>query len=323
MAEWLVRQGGGDAIGPVSTELVIRGIEAGKVAITAEVCRVGTHDWMPLEFVEEFAHVAVDEEAATRVTDSPWFLDGGPLPSAPRRPPPPPPRSSPGRPPPPPVRSAPRAPAPPPPAPPAPPRVAPPAPAARAYGEVDDEAMTRVATSPRDASGARAYEFDDETMTRVAAPRNAPEPIGAGPKKPGLLKTAPMYPGDFPEIEPVRPAAGEPSRPRPPTPRPAAGMPAGESSIEVRADLLPGPGPAPPPAFPPPPAGFGPAPEPQPQPMAMPALQQYGAPPQQAYGRPPAPPPARGDGGVKALIALIVLLFLALMAVLVLLVVRR
>jgi hypothetical protein len=343
MAEWHVRQAGSRPIGPVSTELVIRGIEAGKVDLTAEVCRVGSRDWMPIDMVDEFAHVAVDEEAATRVTESPWFADQpsspvaasqpriapppapkpssslglprarAPLPSAPRAAPPPPP-----------VRSAPRA---------SQPRQPPiPLPAQNRYGETDDDAMTNVVHSPLDA-GAVTYECDDETMTRVAAPRAPAEPLGAAPKKPGLLKTAPMWAADMPDIEPVRPVAAEPSR-RLPAPRPAAGAPP-ESAIEVRADLLAGPvemPPAPPgfggPAFPPPqqsfdvarfaptqPAGTGPAPGGY-APMPAPP-QQYGYPPQ------PSPPQRSADSGVKALIALIALLFLALMTVLILLVLRR
>lgn len=341
MTEWLVRQAGSAPIGPVSTELVARGIEAGKVSLTAEVCRVGTADWLPIDMVDEFAHVAYDEEAATRVTDSPWFMDGASQPSRPRIAPPPPPErsrpASPGLParpvsspraaaPAPPSRSLPRMPVPSAPrhAPP-PPRPPPPAaPAALAYGDVDDEAMTRVAGAPSEA-GSAAYEFDDETMTRVAAPRAPSEPIGARAKKPGLLKTVPMAPDELPPIPAVRPAAGEPAR-RPPTPRPAAGLPASESSIQVRPDLLPGP--AAPPAFPPAPAGFGAAPAAPPA-----AYPTAGYPPAgpEAYGQPPptygAPGPPRprasGDGGVKALIALIALLFLALMVVLILLVLRR
>jgi hypothetical protein len=344
MAEWHVRQAGSRPIGPVSTELVIRGIEAGKVALDAEVCRVGSRDWMPIDMVDEFAHVAVDEEAATRVTESPWFAD---QPSQPRIAPPPAPkpssslglpqapapalRSSPRiAPPAPPRSSAPHIPrVPPPRAPPPPPPV--PMAAQNPYGEVDDETMTNVVASPLDA-GVVSYECDDETMTRVAAPRGPAPPIGAPEKKPGLLKTAPMWAGDMPDIPPVRPAAGEPASRRLPAPRPAAGAPP-DSAIEVHPDLLAGP-----PEMPPAPPGFGPPGFPPPQQSFdvarfAPTMPAAGPPPPAPYPAPqhpqaqplhPGPLPARGtDSGVKALIALIALLFLALMTVLILLVLRR
>jgi hypothetical protein len=340
MAEWHVRQDGGRPIGPVSTELVIRGIEAGKVALTAEVCKVGTRDWMPIDMVDEFSHVAYDEDAATRVTESPWFVEQHS--SQPRIAPPPPPTrpkqiSSLGL------------PAPPPPPPPAPsgprtavlqprsmPLAAPPppkalpvpsrGPAARPY-EVDENARTRVATDA--AAGVSTYEFDDETMTRVAAPRAPAALLGAPPKNRGLLKTAPMWNTGGSPIEPVRPAAGEPARVT--MPRPAAGT-RPEAAIQVREDLMTSA-----PNFPPAPPGFGAGPAQGAMPKAQgyqpppfqPTLPAGMAPPQPNHG--PAPPahyqPApverRGDGGVKALIALIVLLFMALMVVLILLVLRR
>ncbi len=299
MAEWLVRQSGAAPIGPVTTELLRRGIEAGKVGLGAEVCRVGTSDWLPLDMVDEFSDVAYDEEAATRVTESPWFAEQ----SAPK-PPPPPPRSVP-KPPPPGLGQTLRIPP-------------PPEPAASSY-DADDDAMTHVASPAGGMPASASYDFDDETMTRVAAPRAPEAPIGHAPAKPGLLETAPMWEGGMPEIQPVRPAAGAPA------PRPAAGRLPDSDAIEVRADLRVPEFPSAPPGFPPPPglqaappaytSSAPPAPQHHPQPYQPPP---YQAPPA------PAPPPAEsGDGGVKALIALIIVLFLALMVVLILLVLRR
>jgi hypothetical protein len=363
MAEWLVREGTSPPIGPVSTELVLRGLETGRVSASAEVCRVGTRDWLAIDLVDEFASAAMadaDDEAATRVTDSPWFMEQqsqavAKPPAPPDRPsqgslglPPPPPRQAgaparQGTPPQPALRSVPRAHPPPPPAPAARPHP-PPAPAARphpaparpadarlapgarAYGDVDDEARTRVASSPDQNIG--PDEFDDETMTRVAAPKTASGVIGGRPKRAGLLKTAPMQ-----EVVPIRPAAGAP----PPVMRPAAGAEM-DSAIQLRADLEPRPGmPAPPPGYRPLAGGFQ-APPPHMQgPVGPSAPSPFGptfpagvAPPA-AYQQPPPmypypqqqPAEPAGDGGVKALIALIVVLFVALMVVLILLVLRR
>jgi hypothetical protein len=358
VAEWLVRQGSGKPIGPVSTELVIRGIEAGKIAISAEVCRVGTSDWLPLDMVDEFSDVAYDDDAATRVTDSPWFMDHQ---SQSRRAGPDPRAGSPvhapkvsglGLPPaPPPIASSPRpgpasrraAPAPPvrrPP--PQPQRAAPPqpSPASNAY-TADDDAKTRVAGAPSEA-GQSSYEFDDETMTRVAAARVPDQPIGIAPKNTGLLKTAPMWSADLPDAAlPRKPS--EITRHPAPTPRPAAGA-RPEASIQVRADLM-----APVPAMPPPPPGFARAepafPPARPAaadhsafgptmpagPAPPPAYAREQAPPQPpAYGQPPAyaqrpaayyvPPPPPEPRGDGGVKALIALIVVLGLALMVILI---
>jgi len=51
--EWYVSAGEGEAIGPVSTELVARGIVAGKVPRTAFVARVGDTSWQDVLDVPE------------------------------------------------------------------------------------------------------------------------------------------------------------------------------------------------------------------------------------------------------------------------------
>lgn len=121
MAEWWVRQGSQEPLGPMPAELLIRGIRAGKVPIESEVCPVGGREWLPLEAIEEFQDAFPADSVRTHVIESPWFLEQSPAsqPSARSHPIPPPP---------------------------------PPAPAgSQAYqDDVDDQANTRVARPSRD-----------------------------------------------------------------------------------------------------------------------------------------------------------------------------
>lgn len=356
MTEWWVRQGGSAPIGPVSTELVIRGIDAGKVSNEAEVCQVGGQEWLPIDMVSEFVGYTFDDEAATRVVDSPWFESEAarsiraPSAQSARLPPPPPARASPGRmgPPPPPSRApfappppsrAPVAAAPPsrapvpasrapvPPGPSRPPVTAPlhsaprqpAAPASAAYDESDD-AATRVA-SPLSEVSPRSYAFDDETMTRVATGRASAAP--AQRSQGGVLPTLPMdqlkdlEAAMRPIISP-RPAAGAP--PVPSSPRPSL---QDEPSIQVAPGLQV-------------PAGSFPAVKPTEDFQAVvPTVADVGLQQSQRGYRPEALPPTQGfqqyppsyqqepDQGLRALVALIVFLALALACVLVLLFIRR
>ena len=45
MVDWYVWAEGGDLVGPVSDELLSRGILAGKVPVTAKISQVGTSNW--------------------------------------------------------------------------------------------------------------------------------------------------------------------------------------------------------------------------------------------------------------------------------------
>jgi hypothetical protein len=326
MTDWWVRQGGSAPIGPVSTELVIRGIDAGKVSNEAEVCPVGGREWLPIDMVSEFIGYTFDDEAATRVVDSPWFESEAarsmrlPPQSARVAPPPPPQRHTA------PLASSrvavPNS---------APTRVAPPPPPSRApislprssapvaalpYDESDD-AATRVA-SPMSEVSPRSYAFDDETMTRVATGRSSAAP--AAPRAgPGVLPTLPMRElEDMQEkLRPVtapRPAAGAPPPPSGPRLDPDD-----EPSIQVNPALQV-------------PAGSFPR---------TPLTEEYQAveptvadrppypaplPPTQGFQQYPPPPPSytnEPDQGLRALVALIVFLAVALAIVLVLLFIRR
>ena len=50
----------GNAVGPVSTDLVVRGIKHKKIATNAYVCVVGASEWQSLVDVAEF-HAALSE----------------------------------------------------------------------------------------------------------------------------------------------------------------------------------------------------------------------------------------------------------------------
>ena len=70
MNRWWVTQRGREPIGPVETDLVVRGIAAGKVPGDALVCPVGGNRWEPLDAVPPFARAlaklgraAVDAES--------------------------------------------------------------------------------------------------------------------------------------------------------------------------------------------------------------------------------------------------------------------
>ena len=55
---WWVRYETSEPVGPVEQQLVLRGIQAGKVPRAAQVCRIGSNDWAPLVVVEPFAAAA-------------------------------------------------------------------------------------------------------------------------------------------------------------------------------------------------------------------------------------------------------------------------
>jgi hypothetical protein len=54
MTYWRIRRGNAPMVGPVNTERVIRGIEAGRIPIDAEVQRVGDESWTRIAQVPEF-----------------------------------------------------------------------------------------------------------------------------------------------------------------------------------------------------------------------------------------------------------------------------
>lgn len=151
MAQWMVRSDGSDPIGPVTTELLLRGIAQGRVPVESEVQELGSREWQILEFVDVFADAIQSDDAMTKLAESPLDDDdilayadaeeaftrlavpggapataprGAPKPTAPHgRPPPPPPPNS--------AR-----------------HLAPPPPPSSATYQEDDDAATRVASSP-------------------------------------------------------------------------------------------------------------------------------------------------------------------------------
>jgi len=59
MANWHVRHGDGDAVGPIGTDLVVRGLMAGRVPLDALVRREGDERWTPVARVAEFREAAL------------------------------------------------------------------------------------------------------------------------------------------------------------------------------------------------------------------------------------------------------------------------
>lgn len=69
---WYVRSEGPDAVGPVTTELLIEGVRAGRVPITSLVCPVGGSEWLPLI---EFTRLAL---AIREALPPPPFVEPAP-----------------------------------------------------------------------------------------------------------------------------------------------------------------------------------------------------------------------------------------------------
>ena len=68
--QWWVTQGGQEPVGPVSTELVVRGLAAGRVPLDSYVCEVGGSAWKPVRDVRDFTE-AVAIAAALKVEERP------------------------------------------------------------------------------------------------------------------------------------------------------------------------------------------------------------------------------------------------------------
>jgi hypothetical protein len=68
--KWWVTEAGNQPIGPVTTDLILRGIEAGKVPLVALVCEVGGNAWRPLTEVDPFAEAARRASRARRFDES-------------------------------------------------------------------------------------------------------------------------------------------------------------------------------------------------------------------------------------------------------------
>jgi hypothetical protein len=84
MTYWRIRRGNTPMVGPVNTERVIRGIEAGRIPIDAEVQRVGDETWARIAQIPEFNEAYVSSgqsEPPTRILGSsltpPADLDEG------------------------------------------------------------------------------------------------------------------------------------------------------------------------------------------------------------------------------------------------------
>jgi hypothetical protein len=83
---WWVTQAGREPVGPVSTDLVVRGIAAGRVPDDALVCQVGGTKWLRLLDVAEFARELERRQKGPRLdlsAEQTVFELAGPPPSEP------------------------------------------------------------------------------------------------------------------------------------------------------------------------------------------------------------------------------------------------
>lgn len=75
MSHWWVSRGSSEPVGPVTTEVLLRGIASGRVPLDTLICRVGEQRWVPLSEVDEVWEQLHPEQSRTDVNESPWFLD--------------------------------------------------------------------------------------------------------------------------------------------------------------------------------------------------------------------------------------------------------
>ena len=72
MKTWWVREIGGVAEGPLSTDAIVEAIKVGRIGETWEVCAVGSFHWLRAHLVDPFSqYIFVEDE--TQLTSSPWF----------------------------------------------------------------------------------------------------------------------------------------------------------------------------------------------------------------------------------------------------------
>jgi hypothetical protein len=82
MNRWWVTQRGREPVGPVETELVVRGIAAEKVPGDALVCPVGGKSWQPLDAVPRFAQALAQHRRGAGAMDAEsTIIDLPPIPS--------------------------------------------------------------------------------------------------------------------------------------------------------------------------------------------------------------------------------------------------
>lgn len=75
--DWWVTKGDRKTVGPVSTELLLQGIGAGKVPMEALVCEVGGESWKPIIEVLPFSR-AFDRPARKRMDSWDDSTEAGP-----------------------------------------------------------------------------------------------------------------------------------------------------------------------------------------------------------------------------------------------------
>jgi hypothetical protein len=65
--KWWVTEAGGEPVGPVTTELLLEGIRAGKVSNRALACRAGESTWSSIGEFPELAGALGEDEPTERI----------------------------------------------------------------------------------------------------------------------------------------------------------------------------------------------------------------------------------------------------------------
>lgn len=77
LMEWFVQSSPGQApLGPLSTELVVAGIQTGRIPVTAQVCAEGSNEWQPLTRVHEFGAAAIGLSPPSQQPPQPQVQEG-------------------------------------------------------------------------------------------------------------------------------------------------------------------------------------------------------------------------------------------------------
>ncbi len=75
MSEWWVSRSDGTPVGPVSSDVLVRGIRTGRVPSDALICRVGGDAWQSFPAVDEIWEQIHPEQIHTQTHVQPWMMN--------------------------------------------------------------------------------------------------------------------------------------------------------------------------------------------------------------------------------------------------------